>query len=87
MIEIVKFTSFQLVIGGETPSLDTMENVTIKAPKEYAKQGEHYRINQRVDRVRGFYWLYAEYGKPLPLPDNLYNVENHIVTKNLRTPN
>lgn len=87
VLDTITFTTFQLIIGGVTPSIETLTQLVTCAQNEYAKHGEHYRINHKVDNTKSYYWFYAEYGKPLPLPDSLYDVDKHVTTKNLRQQN
>lgn len=86
-MDTIVFTTYQLVIENQLPSFDIMEQLVKEAPRDYEKHGEHYKMKQRIDSIHEYYFLCSEYGKPLPLPEELFDVEVKTTTKNLRRPN
>lgn len=86
MADFVTFTTFQLIIDGVVPSVNVMQQLVVNAVGDCTKEGVQYKIVHRIDSSGLYYWLYAEYGKPLPLADELFDVEEKTSSKNPRKP-
>lgn len=86
MADFVTFTTFQLIIDGVAPSVNIMQQLVEKAVGDCTKEGVHYKIMHKIGSAGLYYWLYAEYGKPLPLAEELFDVEEKTSSINPRKP-
>lgn len=83
-MDIITFTSFQVVVDGEFPTIEDFDILCSKALKKYDREGVHYKIENKLDNNNDFYWMYAIYGNPLPYSDQVYDTLSQVTKENPR---
>lgn len=80
----MKFRNFQLIIGGQIPSMEDLQNININGLSYIKDYGnDWYEINKSFIEDR-FLWLYCEYENATIYNENVLNGEKDQKQKNPR---
>lgn len=84
-MDTITFTTYQLLIDEQFPSVDILQRLTSKDTSSTTKAHSNYEVKHKL--TNQYYWLYASYGNPLPLADKLLDTKNMHKINNPRTAN